>query len=89
MDSVRAVGGEAAGFVADVSEPDAVQGLVGPVTRQLGQPDIVVNNAGVYSFRKLENTTIEDWRRVCAVNLESALLTTQAFLPGMKERGWG
>jgi NAD(P)-dependent dehydrogenase (short-subunit alcohol dehydrogenase family) len=89
VEALRATGATVSGYTADVSDPGSVKALVAPITKTLGAPDILVNNAGIYPFLKLEETTIEDWRRVFAINLESVLLMSQAFLPGMKQRGWG
>lgn len=54
-----------------------------------GPIDILVNNAGILSPNKLATTTLEEWHRIMAVNLDAALLLTQAAVPGMKARGWG
>lgn len=54
-----------------------------------GTIDILVNNAGVLSNHKLEATTMDEWRRVHAINLDAALLLTQAVAPGMEQSGWG
>lgn len=89
VEKIRATGAGAAGYEVDVSDPQAVKAAVKPVTEALGAPDILVNNAGIYPFLKFEETTLEEWRHVFAINLEAALLTTQAFAPGMRERGWG
>lgn len=89
VERLRAAGATVSGHVADVSDPTSVRELVAPVAEAVGDPDIVVNNVGSYSFMKLDEITIDRWRRVFAINLESMLLTTQAFMPRMKERGWG
>ncbi len=69
----------------DVSDPDMVKAATGEV----GKVDILVNNAGVLSNHKSASTTAEEWRRVMAVNLDGAFYLSQAFLPGMREKGWG
>ncbi|MDH5189088.1 MAG: SDR family oxidoreductase [Rhodospirillaceae bacterium] len=72
-------------LVLDVSDPDAVKAAAG----QVGQVDILVNNAGVLSNHKSAGTTADEWRRVMSVNLDGAFYLSQAFLPGMREKGWG
>jgi 3-oxoacyl-[acyl-carrier protein] reductase len=49
----------------------------------------LVNNVGILSNNKIAETDIDEWRRVQAINVESALLLCQAVLPGMRERRWG
>jgi 3-oxoacyl-[acyl-carrier protein] reductase len=73
------------GIVCDVSDPGAVKQTM----RKIGAVDILVNNAGILSNHKAEATTPEEWRKVLAVNLDSAFLVSQQVIPGMKARGWG
>ncbi|NPD16054.1 SDR family oxidoreductase [Xinfangfangia sp. D13-10-4-6] len=54
-----------------------------------GGVDILVNNAGILSPHKLAATTLEEFHRIMAVNLDAALILTKAFVPGMKAKGWG
>jgi 3-oxoacyl-[acyl-carrier protein] reductase len=54
-----------------------------------GRIDILVNNAGVLSPNKLAATTLEEWRRLMAVNIEAAFLFTQAVTPAMTANRWG
>jgi NAD(P)-dependent dehydrogenase (short-subunit alcohol dehydrogenase family) len=58
-------------------------------TRVTGRCDILVNNAGIYPVQGFEETSFELWRRVMSVNLDGVFLMCQAFLPGMRERGYG
>lgn len=73
------------GLRLDVSDSVAVKALAD----QVGRVDILVNNAGVLSNHKSTTTSAEEWRRVMSVNLDGAFYLSQAFLPGMRERGWG
>jgi 3-oxoacyl-[acyl-carrier protein] reductase/(S)-1-phenylethanol dehydrogenase len=87
--SITAAGGEAASFVTDVSDEKQIAELVAPIEKALGPVDILVNNAGIYPMTPFPDLTIESWRHVFAINVESMFLTTQAFSPGMKTRRWG
>lgn len=89
VEMVRQAGRQAAAFECDVSSPDAVAALAGAVKERFGRCDILVNNAGIYPNQPFEDITFEDWRRVLSLNLDSLFLTAKAFVPGMKERGWG
>ncbi len=90
-------GGElgAASFVADLSDDAEVAGLADALVEQLGDVDIVVNNAGLASkaspevFRPVSQLTVDEWRNEIDRNLTTAFLVSRAFAPAMVERGWG
>jgi NAD(P)-dependent dehydrogenase (short-subunit alcohol dehydrogenase family) len=86
---IEAVGSKAVSFLVDVTDPGQVAAAAGEVEAAVGAADILVNNAGIYPNQMFEAMTIEDWRRMFAVNVESMFLTCQAFSPSMKARGWG
>jgi 3-oxoacyl-[acyl-carrier protein] reductase len=48
-----------------------------------------VNNAGILSNAKMAATTLDEWHRVQAINVDAAFLLSQAFLPGMRAARWG
>ncbi len=80
---------EPAGFVADVTDPAAVQAAVSAVRDTLGPITILVNAAGVERFRRFHNLSFEDWSRIVDVNLNGVFHTIQAVLPDMVDAGWG
>jgi 3-oxoacyl-[acyl-carrier protein] reductase/(S)-1-phenylethanol dehydrogenase len=86
---VEAAGAKAASFVVDLAEPDQVAEAAREVTATLGDPGILVNNAGIYPNQSFDDMSITDWRRMFAVNVESMFLTSKAFVPAMKAAGWG
>jgi 3-oxoacyl-[acyl-carrier protein] reductase len=86
---VERLGRRVAMVRADVSIADEVARLAEAVGRELGAVDILVNNAGVAHPRPLDALTVDDFDRELAVNLRSAFLVTQAFLPAMRARRWG
>jgi 3-oxoacyl-[acyl-carrier protein] reductase len=88
-DEVRVYGRRSAIFQADVSVSSEVQRLIREVEEQFGGIDVLVNNAGIASPRRLEDITEDDWDVTMAVNLKSCFLATQAVLPGMRARHWG
>lgn len=75
--------------VLDLSDPDAIKNVVDDVLSRHGRIDILVNNAGILSPNKLSGTTLEEWHRLMAINLDAALLLTQATVPAMKQNKWG
>jgi 3-hydroxybutyrate dehydrogenase len=74
---------------ADISDPDAVAGMVAQAEAELGRLDILVNNAGIQFVAPIESFPVAQWQRVIAINLTGAFLAMQAAIPGMKARGWG
>lgn len=77
------------GYECDVTSPDSIAEMAGAVHADFGRCDILINNAGIYPNVPFEDISFEDWRRVMSLNLDSLFLTAKAFVPGMKERGWG
>jgi len=75
---------EAAAFICDVSDPDAVTAMINDVITWSGQIDALINNAGVADFGPIEETSFERWRNVMATNLDGVFLCTQAATPHLK-----
>jgi 3-oxoacyl-[acyl-carrier protein] reductase len=73
----------------DLGQPEAPQEVAAQVARALGPVDVLVNNAGVLSNAKSQQTDAAEWRRVLAINLDAAFLLARAVIPSMKERRWG
>ena len=86
---IEAAGCKGAAVIADVTEPGQVAAAADAVQMMLGAPDILVNNAGIYPNQPFSEMSIDDWRAMFRVNVESMFLTCQAFTPAMKRRGWG
>jgi NAD(P)-dependent dehydrogenase (short-subunit alcohol dehydrogenase family) len=89
LDDARASGREAMCYQADVSAESAVEQLRHEVLGHFGRVDAIVNNAGVFPHAPFENLTYADWQHVINVNLSGPFLMAKAFVPGMRERGWG
>jgi 3-hydroxybutyrate dehydrogenase len=73
----------------DVTDAADVEVMGGRALAWHGHVDIVVNNAGVAHAAPVTKTRIEDWDHLFAVNARGPFLCTRAFLPGMRDRGWG
>ena len=86
---VKSAGREAFSQACDISSQEDVRDFADAVLDRFGRCDILVNNAGIYPFMSFEDMEYEHWRQVISVNLDSAFFTCKAFVPGMKERGYG
>lgn len=88
----RAMEIDAIGASADLTDQGQVQELVTIVMKKLGGLDGLINNAGMTSvvdngnpeFNSIDETSIEQWRKSFARNLDSAFLVTQAVLPHIR-----
>jgi NAD(P)-dependent dehydrogenase (short-subunit alcohol dehydrogenase family) len=88
-EACRARGGEAMVVPTDVTDDEAVAGMADTVQEEWGVPDVLVNNAGMFTCAPLDELTLEGFREQIEVNLTGAFAVTQSFLPAMRERGEG
>ena len=75
--------------VVDLGDTDDVHRAAQLVLDRYGRCDVLVHAAATFAFGPIEQVELDVWRQIQAVNVESALLLTQAFVPGMRERGFG
>ena len=73
--------------VQDVTDEAGWDTLIAAIVAEHGGLDILVNNAGMAALRAVEETTLDLWRRMLAVNLDSVFLGTRAGIAAMKARG--
>jgi 3-oxoacyl-[acyl-carrier protein] reductase len=83
------LGPNALPLAMDLADPAAIQEGIASLPGQFRNVDILINNAGILSNNKSESTSVEEWRRVMSINLDSVFFLSQLVIPGMKERGWG
>jgi meso-butanediol dehydrogenase/(S,S)-butanediol dehydrogenase/diacetyl reductase len=88
-EEIRQAGRRTAVVVADVSEPDEVEGMVGRVVEELGSLDVMVANAGIAQVKMLLDVTPEDWDKVMKVNLRGVFLCYRAAARQMIRQGTG
>lgn len=89
IEQLQSMGGQAKAYQCDLSQPDQVKHLVKQVLDDYGCCDILVNNAAYVPLKKLEETTIQEWHKTFAVNVDASFILSQGFAPSMIERGWG
>src|SRR5262249_37327638 len=87
--TVRAAGGEATFLRLDVAVEADWNNAVAPARSRFGKLDILVNNAGIGGGGRIEDTTLEAWNRVMAVNATGVFLGTRAVIPAMRAAGGG
>ncbi len=86
---IRAAGGVAEAFEADVSDEDQVQKAVTAVEARFGAVTVLFNHAGTIVIKPFLETTLTEWDWLHAVNVRSMFLMTRAVLPGMIAAGGG
>ncbi|HUD50269.1 3-hydroxybutyrate dehydrogenase [Parvibaculum sp.] len=87
--ALRASGGEAMAVAMDVTNEDEVNAGVAAVVKAWGGVDVLVSNAGVQIVHPLEEFTLAEWKKMLAIHLDGAFLTTRACLPHMYSGGRG
>ena len=86
---IAASGGLAMGLAMNVADEAQVNAGVAQVLRAWGGIDVLVSNAGIQIVHPLEEFPFEDWKRLLAIHLDGAFLTTRACLPHMYASGRG
>jgi NAD(P)-dependent dehydrogenase (short-subunit alcohol dehydrogenase family) len=89
-EQIRAAGGTAVPIRADLSKPEDRERLVIEASEQLGPPDILVSNAAVTYFTRVEDFTARRFQLMFDVQVEGPFHLAQLVIPGMrgKGRGW-
>jgi 3-hydroxybutyrate dehydrogenase len=80
---IRASGGQAIGVAMDVTSEQQVNDGVTAVVKAFGGVDILVSNAGIQIVHPLEEFSYAEWKKMLAIHVDGAFLTTRACLPHM------
>lgn len=89
QDVVRSIGAAALFLAHDVTSEEQWIANLGAAASAFGHLDTLVNNAGVGSRGDVENTTLEEWRRIHAVNLDGPFLGCKHGIPLIATAGGG
>ncbi|MGE0115845.1 MAG: SDR family NAD(P)-dependent oxidoreductase [Steroidobacteraceae bacterium] len=89
LNRVREAGRRGEALPCDITQPANVEKLRTLVAGHFGRCDVLINNTGFYGFTPFDSLTFEEWRRYMSVNLDSAFLMCKAFVPFMREQGYG
>jgi NAD(P)-dependent dehydrogenase (short-subunit alcohol dehydrogenase family) len=87
-DTASKIGPTAYAFQLDVTREEDWRSLAAK-SRDLGEVDIVVNNAGYFPNRSIDELDLATWRKTTATNLDSHFLSAKYFLSGMRRKKWG
>jgi NAD(P)-dependent dehydrogenase (short-subunit alcohol dehydrogenase family) len=89
VEQIRAAGGTAAAIRADLSRPEDRERLIAEASQHLGPPDILVSNAAVTYFTRVEDFTARRFQLMFDVQVEGPFHLAQLVIPGMREKGRG
>jgi 3-hydroxybutyrate dehydrogenase len=89
VDRIASQGGRAMALAMDVTSEEQVDAAVAKVVSAWGGVDVLVSNAGVQIVHATEEFPFADWKKMLAIHLDGAFLTTKACLPHMYASGRG
>lgn len=85
----KEAGIDAAGYVCDVTDEDAVNQFISDVESKFGSVDILVNNAGIIKRIPMCEMSATEFRQVIDVDLNAPFIVAKAVIPGMIKKGHG
>jgi 3-hydroxybutyrate dehydrogenase len=89
-DAIKAQhGGEPMAVAMDVTSEEQVNAGIAEVNAAWGGVDVLVSNAGIQIVNSLENFAFSDWKKMLAIHLDGAFLTSKAVIPHMYEKRAG
>ena len=88
QETAKKIGPAATGFQLDVTQEEDWR-ILSVKSREVGEVDIVVNNAGYFPNRPIDELDLATWRKTMATNLDSHFLSAKYFLPAMRKKKWG
>jgi NAD(P)-dependent dehydrogenase (short-subunit alcohol dehydrogenase family) len=89
VEDIQREGGKASFLKHDVTSEQDWSAVIEKTVSQFGKLDVLVNNAGVFSRRAIEDIPVEEWRWVQSVNLEGVFLGTKHAIRSMRKTGGG
>ncbi len=89
VDEIVAAGGTAMAVAMDVTSEEQVNAGVAKVVEAWGGVDVLVSNAGIQIVNPIEKFSFADWKKMLAIHLDGAFLTTRACIPHMQASGRG
>ena len=86
---IGAAGGKAIGIAVDVTDEAQVDAAVQSTIKAFGNVDILISNAGIQIVHPIEEFSFADWKKMLAIHLDGAFLTTRACVKQMIAGGKG
>lgn len=86
-EEIRQDGGEAIFILVDVTNEDNWKSLMETTVKKFGKLNILINNAGISKIADIENTTLDDWNALMAINATGVFLGTKYAILTMKNNG--
>ncbi|WFO74779.1 3-oxoacyl-ACP reductase FabG [Desulfurococcaceae archaeon MEX13E-LK6-19] len=88
LEEIRKLGGEGFYVQMDVSDPESVEKAYKEIADKIPYLNVLVNNAGVFHDKSIDETTLEEWEHVIRVDLTGVFLVTKTFLPLLRKAPW-
>ncbi|RPJ45100.1 MAG: SDR family oxidoreductase [Betaproteobacteria bacterium] len=88
-EEIRAAGGKADVFMADIADAGAVHAMVGDIVKRHGKVDLLILNASIRKETAFIDMSFEEWRSLLAITLDGSFHCTKACLPSMIAAGGG
>jgi len=89
IEKIKATGGNASFVELDVTDSTMWQDVESMLEKEYSGLDVMINNAGLGAMKSIEKLTLEDWRLLMSVNLDSVFIGTQMAIRLMKKQGAG
>jgi 3(or 17)beta-hydroxysteroid dehydrogenase len=86
---INAQGGKAVSIKHDVSSETDWSTVLQKTLEEFGKLDVLVNNAGVILYKKIEDTSLSEWRWLMSINMDGVFLGTKFAIEAMKKNGGG
>src|SRR5215208_2179994 len=88
VNDIRRAGGEVVGLTADTADPEDIKRVFQEVDRQMGQLDILINNAAL-GYNSITEGNYEEWQYIVKTNLLGYMAIAHEAIERMKAKGWG
>ena len=73
----------------DLRKTDQIEKLVDKIKKEMGDVDVIVNCAGIFSSKSIDKTTLNEFEDIFNVNVKAPFLLAKNFVPEMRKRRWG
>lgn len=89
QEAIRTAGGQASAHTQDLATRAGCEELIAEVTDQHGRIDALIHNAGIVRYHGIADTTVEEWQRTAAINIDAAWWLCRTVWPFMLTQTYG